>query len=201
MITLTLTAPSHQELRANMREFLGLDKEPGPQPSNFEQRVASMAKGPQMTRTEVVERAAEAVAKATPQQLADVFAPAEQEAGDAVQAEVGKAFVDQAQPAKRKRRTKAELEAAKASNGVTSHTPAPVSRAEEAPAPKQTTSVAAPIVSKEAAHQALQQVNVAVGLPKAREILTSFGAQRISDVKESDFAALIEKCNAAVMMA
>jgi hypothetical protein len=99
---------------------------------------------------------------------------------------------------KRTRRTKAEIEAAKAgaaspvndvfqepvaSNGVHADVP-----------------VAAPVVNKEAVHQALQQVNVAVGLVKAREILTEFKVNRISEIKEDQFKAFIEKCNAAVML-
>lgn len=105
----------------------------------------------------------------------------------------------------RTRRTKAEIEAAnaaKASNGATDHAPTASetqpSRAEEAPA---AASVAPPIINKEAVHQALQQVNVAVGLPKAREILSSFNVNRISEIKEDQFKDFIEKCNAAVMMA
>jgi hypothetical protein len=55
-------------------------------------------------------------------------------------------------------------------------------------------------ISKETVHQALQQVNVAAGLPKAREILQSFKANRVSEIKESDYRAFVEKCNEAVMM-
>lgn len=57
------------------------------------------------------------------------------------------------------------------------------------------------VVNKEAVHQALQQVNINAGLPKAREILQSFGVNRISEIKEEQFKAFIEKCNTAVMMA
>lgn len=57
------------------------------------------------------------------------------------------------------------------------------------------------IVNKEAVHQALQQVNISVGLPKAREILQSFKVNRISEIKEDQFKVFIEKCNEATMMA
>lgn len=176
MITLTLTAPSHQELRAQMREFLGMDKETGPQPAPHEDIK------PQMSRAEKFEAVDDS----------PVSEP---------MLETAKTFTPEADPPKRKRRTKAEIEAAKSNGHTNIAAPTPeISRAEEAPV-KQPASIAAPIVSKEAAHQALQQVNVAVGLPKAREILTSFSAQRISDVKEADYKALIEKCNEAVMLA
>lgn len=71
----------------------------------------------------------------------------------------------------------------------------------DAKAEEPTSNVAAPISNKEAVHQALQQVNVAVGLPKAREILTKFKVNRISEIKEDQFKAFIEECNSAVMMA
>ena len=44
---------------------------------------------------------------------------------------------------------------------------------------------------------ACQAVSEAKGLEAAREVLTSFGAKRISDVKESDYAAFISACNKA----
>lgn len=56
-------------------------------------------------------------------------------------------------------------------------------------------------VNKQTVHEALQQVNVAVGLPKAREILTHFKVNRMSELKAEDYGAFIEKCNEATMMA
>lgn len=56
-------------------------------------------------------------------------------------------------------------------------------------------------VNKEAVHQALQSVNISVGLPKAREILAHFKVNRISEIKEDQYGAFIEKCNEATMMA
>ncbi len=60
----------------------------------------------------------------------------------------------------------------------------------------------APITnSREAVHIAVQQVNVSCGLPVAREIITSFGAQRLSEIKETDYAAFINKCHDALAQA
>lgn len=52
--------------------------------------------------------------------------------------------------------------------------------------------------SKEAAHNALQQVNIKCGLPTAREILKEFNCQRLSDLKEDQHAGFIDKCNETV---
>lgn len=52
---------------------------------------------------------------------------------------------------------------------------------------------------KEAVHQALQQVNVAIGLNKAREILAEFKINRISEIKPEQYKAFVDKCNEAVM--
>ncbi len=64
-----------------------------------------------------------------------------------------------------------------------------------------TANKSAPIVNKEAVHQALQQVNINAGLPKAREILSYFKVNRISEIKEEQYKEFIEKCNEATMMA
>lgn len=56
------------------------------------------------------------------------------------------------------------------------------------------------IPTKEKVHQALQQVNVAVNLTKAREILAKYKVQRISEVQPSQYQAFIDDCNAAVAM-
>jgi hypothetical protein len=53
------------------------------------------------------------------------------------------------------------------------------------------------VASKEAVHQALQQVNVAVGLNKAREILSHFKIQRISEIKPESYKEFVDMCNAA----
>ncbi len=112
---------------------------------------------------------------------------------------------------KRSRRTKAEIEASKltglndmqGAGGMTNMLLTPVP-ADEFPDEKIKVS-AAPLKSdkptREAVHVALQQVNSACGLPKAREILKEFEAQRISDLKEEKYQGFIEKCDAAVMQA
>lgn len=106
---------------------------------------------------------------------------------------------------KRRRRTKAEMEAAATKNPEeTFDTKQHDTRAEvdESPAALQQNGTAkTPVVNKQTVHEALQQVNVAVGLPKAREILTHFKVQRMSELKPEDYAAFIEKCNEATMMA
>lgn len=107
----------------------------------------------------------------------------------------------------RTRRTKEQIAADKAQEEIQTkqhdtRAEDPVKMADESPAALQSDKPAgAPVVNKEAVHAALQQVNVAVGLPKAREILTHFKVNRMSELKPEDFKPFIEKCNEAVMMA
>lgn len=114
---------------------------------------------------------------------------------------------EKSEPEKRKRRTKAEIEAEKAAKSpggdvfAQDAAAATAAQPEAAPAETQVKNVAPPLVSKETVHQALQQVTVAAGLPKAREILQEFKVNRISEIQEKDFKAFIEKCNEATMMA
>jgi hypothetical protein len=54
-------------------------------------------------------------------------------------------------------------------------------------------------VTRENVHQALQQVNVAAGLPRAREILAEFKAPRLSDIPEDQFEKFVNRCNEVVM--
>lgn len=173
MVTITFQCASMLELRNEMRNFLGLDLEPVPQPSSMSESHP----------------ATNAAASSAP------------------------AAAETSAPAKRHRRTKAEIEAAKAANGTApaagdvfanvsegpqkTVTEVAAKIAESAPAATQ----AAPVVNKEAVHQALQNVNVHAGLPKAREILTQFKVNRISEIKEDQYKPFIEACNAAVMMA
>lgn len=98
---------------------------------------------------------------------------------------------------KRTRRTKEQIEADKAeaspkvmANGKEDH-----GKPEKVAPTKVSQSI-----SRQHVHEALQQVNVAVGLPKSREILTSFGANRISEIREEQFKAFVDKCNEAVML-
>lgn len=101
---------------------------------------------------------------------------------------------------KKKRRTKAEMEAAKKARDPETpfETKQHDTRAEE---PSDEVEIKPTAVSREHVHQALQQVNVAVGLPKAREILAAFKVQRISEIKEEQYAEFINACNQATMMA
>lgn len=177
MVTITFQCASMLELRNEMRNFLGLDLEPGPQPSSIQESLPA---------TNAAAPSAPAAAETSPEK-------------------------------KRTRRTKAEIEAAKAgaaSPGDVFATPAPASQPSQvsngaSAAPKQDVAQpaaapsAAPILNtnKEAVHQALQNVNVHAGLPKAREILTQFKVNRISEIKEDQYKPFIEACNAAVMMA
>lgn len=69
--------------------------------------------------------------------------------------------------------------------------------AQEAQAPVKKT-VEKPVELREQVMQSLKKVNDTLGLPKAREILQSYGAQRISEIKESDYQAFINTCAAAV---
>jgi len=53
-------------------------------------------------------------------------------------------------------------------------------------------------VTKERIHEVLQEVNAALGLPAAREILKSFDAQRMSELKEDMYPDFIARCNEAI---
>lgn len=100
------------------------------------------------------------------------------------------------------RRTKEQMAADKAQEPTETKQHDTRAEADESPAAlQQLENRTVPVVNKEAVHAALQQVNVAVGLPKAREILTHFKVNRMSELKPEDFKPFIEKCNEAVMMA
>lgn len=72
------------------------------------------------------------------------------------------------------------------------------SAANESPAVMQTMPKAT--ASKEGVAEVLQQVNITCGLPKAREILESFKAKRLSEIKEDQYTAFVAKCHEALMM-
>lgn len=107
---------------------------------------------------------------------------------------------------KRHRRTRAEIEAAKMAETphVNGHDTEPDAEevqsedvttpkgAEKTPAQVMATHIVAP--TKEAAVEALQKVNANKGISTAREILIKFSAQRISDIKETDYPAFIKEC-------
>jgi hypothetical protein len=48
--------------------------------------------------------------------------------------------------------------------------------------------------SKEEVYEALQKVNVNVSLVAAREILLSFGVQRMSELKTDQYPAFVKRC-------
>ena len=190
MVTITLQGSSISEIRAQMRDFLGLDVETVGQAEIY-------GKSPYQLSPETLSEAREKMRETGSTHPGARELQESPVATNAAQVE--------AEKPKRKRRTKAEIEAAKAgSNGTHAGEDEEESAENESPAivqiNKQAPVTAAPIVNKEAVHQALQQVNVAVGLPKAREILQAFGVNRISEIKEDQYKPFIEKCNEAVMM-
>lgn len=185
MVTITLQGNTVSEIYAQMREFLHDQQVEITDPQfspELRARAEELPHVPAMPPAATVNKAMDAMVEA------------------------------EGKPARRKRRTKAEMDAARnpeESFTTKQHEPPPSQESEESaedesPAivqmQKQTTATAAPIANKEAVHQALQQVNVAVGLPKARDILQSFNVNRISELKENQFKPFIEKCNEAVML-
>lgn len=188
MVTITFQCASMLELRNEMRNFLGLDVETGPQQAPA-----------QVQETHPATNAAASSAPAAAETSLDQGA-----------------YSTQAQPEKkpRTRRTKEQIAAdnlAKANGTAAPKADDVFANVAEGPQ-KTTTEVAtkiaeaAPVAApagntKEAVHQALQNVNVHCGLPKAREILTKFKVNRISEIKEDQYKAFVEECNAATMMA
>ena len=174
MVTITLQGASINVIRQQMQEFLG----------HQEIITGTPVTGPRLTDALTDSVGPISNGKSDVNDF-DLHVPA---AGEAVPS-----------PAKRTRRTKAEIEAEKAAKAK------PVETAATAPSQGQAVSgnigqaMGGPI-GKEAVHQALQQVNVAVGLPKSREILQSFGANRISEIKEDQYKAFVDKCNEAVTL-
>lgn len=189
MVTITLEAKSISDLKNQMREFIG-DHEV----------VHTVGLAQLMTSDQIK--------SAVTQNDVKVEAPTPKSVTAAPEKKETK---------KRKRRTKAEIEAEKAakdSNGATdhgstseefetkvhdAHAEEPASTPNVAP-PTAAPKTAPPISNKESVHQALQRVNVEVGLPKAREILQHFNVNRMSEVKESQYPEFIDKCNEALMM-
>lgn len=54
------------------------------------------------------------------------------------------------------------------------------------------------VFGREAIHEALQEVNATKNLSVSLEILKSFGANRISEIKEEQFEAFIKACKEKV---
>ena len=55
-----------------------------------------------------------------------------------------------------------------------------------------------PIVNADAVREALKEYNGKYGMEKARELLKQFGAARITELKESDYADFVEAAQVAV---
>lgn len=177
MITVTFQAASLSVLKQEMFAFLGLNVP---------------------TSTQVIQPAATMVEKVEEEKPASVFAP---KPSDVKPFDLAIPGVEK----KRTRRTKEQIAADEAAK-VAAHdselqAKADASQEEHEESKAAPTETAAPAVSKEGVHLALQEVNVACGLNKAREILTEFKVNRISEIKEEDFAAFIAKCKTAAMMA
>ena len=52
--------------------------------------------------------------------------------------------------------------------------------------------------TKENVTQALQKVSASVGMPKVKEVLKKFKAERVSDIQEIDYKAFIGECDTLV---
>lgn len=111
------------------------------------------------------------------------------------------------QPEKRTRRTKAQIEADNAAKlkqqdeALQEKANGAQAEYEEEKAKRALEEESAPVVSKEGVHMALQEVNKSCGLNVAREILSEFKVNRISEITEAQYADFIAKCRTAVMMA
>lgn len=89
---------------------------------------------------------------------------------------------------------KRDMEAAKAAVQVAAEAIKPEIAVPPTPPPV----AAKPVNLKEQVMINLKNVNDTLGLPKAREILQSFNAQRISEIKESQYADFINACQLAL---
>ena len=92
---------------------------------------------------------------------------------------------------KRKRRTKAEMEAAKQAEPVVTETPAPQAQAPVEVKP------AAPI-TKDTIRAKLGEINANKGIDVARQLLQRFGTTSVSGLLESEYASFIAKCDAVI---
>lgn len=67
---------------------------------------------------------------------------------------------------------------------------------EEAIAELAAEEIVVPICTKQDVTNACQEVSEKYNLDKAREVLAKFGAKRISEVKEEDYAGFVQACKA-----
>ena len=89
-----------------------------------------------------------------------------------------------------------DIQAAKAREAVKS--PAAALGKEAAAKKSHKKKAAPPTVTKVEVAEALQQVNVAAGIPRCREILNDFECAKIGDLKEEHYPAFVAACNLAV---
>lgn len=81
---------------------------------------------------------------------------------------------------------------------VSSRTPLPSDDTDVAEGDTTVTAAPQPIVNADAVREALKEYNGKHGMDKARELLKEFGAARITELKESDYADFIEAASVAV---
>lgn len=81
---------------------------------------------------------------------------------------------------------------------VPSRSPLPSDDAGEVEGDTTVTAAPQPIVTSDAVREALKTYNGKHGMDKARELLKQFGAARITELKESDYADFIEAASVAV---
>lgn len=95
--------------------------------------------------------------------------------------------------AKRKRRTKAEMEAARQAEPIAATPVVEPAVAPTVAAPVVEAKPAAP-VTKEVVRAALGKVNASRGIDSARGILMRFGTTSLSGLNESQYSAFIARC-------
>ena len=81
---------------------------------------------------------------------------------------------------------------------VPSRGPLPSDDADEVEGDTTVRAAPQPIVNSDAVREALKAYNGKYGMDKARELLKQFGAARITELKESDYADFIEAAQVAV---
>lgn len=81
---------------------------------------------------------------------------------------------------------------------VSSRTPLPSDDTDVAEGDTTVRAAPQPIVNADAVREALKEYNGKYGMDKARELLKEFGAARITELKESDYADFIEAASVAV---
>lgn len=115
--------------------------------------------------------------------------------------------VAEGEPAKRKRRTKAEMEAARAAEAATAATvepaeapnpfedaAAPTQEPQPAPMPEPTHAPSYDTYTQEQVRAALQRYTSIKGLTAGIDLLNTFDVKRISDLNPMFYADLIAKC-------